>query len=47
MDEIASWAVLGVTALVGALIAGTSLYERRHRRRAEALGKRKKQRIQL
>lgn len=47
MEEIALWAVLGVTALVGILIAGTSIYERLHHRRAQALGRRKKQRIQL
>jgi hypothetical protein len=36
-----------MTALVGALIAGTSAYERLHRRRAKALGRRKKPKIQL
>lgn len=47
VEEIALWAVLGVTALVAALIAGVSLHERLHHRRAEALGRRKKQRLQL
>jgi len=47
VEEAALWGVLGVTALVGMVIAGASAYERLHRRRAEALGRRKKQRIQL
>ena len=47
VEEIALWTVLGVTALVGTLVAGSAAYERMHRRRAHALGKRKKPKIQL
>ena len=47
VEEIALWTVLGVTALVGTLVAGSAAYDRMHRRRAHALGKRKKPKIQL
>jgi uncharacterized membrane protein YdjX (TVP38/TMEM64 family) len=47
VEEIALWTILGVAALVGTLIAGNATYERMHRRRAQALGKRKKPKIQL
>lgn len=47
MEEAAAWAILGVTALIGALLTGTFIHERLHYRRAAALGRRKKQRLQL
>ena len=47
VEEAALWAVLGVTALVGVLIGGTYVHEWLHYRRANALGRRKKQRLQL
>ena len=47
MEEAALWAVLGMTAFVGALVGGSYLYEWLHYRRAAALGRRKKQRLQL
>ena len=47
MEEAAAWAILGITALVGALLTGSFIQERLHYRRAAALGRRKKQRLQL
>ena len=47
MDEAVTWAVLGVTVLVGVLIGGSFVHEWLHYRRAAALGRRKKQRLQL
>jgi hypothetical protein len=47
VEEAALWAVLGVTAFVGVLIGGTYVHEWLHYRRAAALGRRKKQRLQL
>ena len=43
MEELALWAIVGVAALVGTLIAGTSIHEWLRHRRAQALGRRKKQ----
>jgi hypothetical protein len=47
VEEAATWAVLGLTAFVGALIGGSYVHEWLHNRRAAALGRRKKQRLQL
>ena len=47
MEEAALWAVLGVTALVGVLIGGSYVHEWLYYRRAAALGRRKKERLQL
>ena len=47
MEEVALWLVALVLAAIGTVIMGVAWFERRQRRRVEALGRRKKERIRL
>jgi putative exporter of polyketide antibiotics len=47
VEELAFWSVVIVLAAIALVILGVAFFERRHRRRIEALGKRRKDRIQL
>ena len=41
------WVLIGIISLIGVIVAGAALFERRQRKRVEALGRRKKQKIRL
>jgi hypothetical protein len=47
VDQLSLAIVLAFVTLVGVLISGVALYEHRQRRRVEALGRRRKDRIHL
>ncbi len=47
LEELVLWLVVFLIAVIGAIVIGIGAYERRHRKRVEALGKRRKDRIQL
>jgi hypothetical protein len=47
VEEVAIGIILAFVAVIAVLIAGVALFERRHRKRVEALGRRRKDRIRL
>jgi len=47
VEELALSIVLAFLAIVGILVGGVALFERYRRRRVEALGRRRKERIRL
>jgi cytochrome c-type biogenesis protein CcmH/NrfF len=47
LEQVMLWVLVGLISLIGLIIAGVALFERRQRKRVEALGRRKKQKIKL